>query len=108
MEKKYIEQIGEIVKRVLTEDGKSRNSDDYLYMKVCKIIAEERGFVLERIPVTDFFGMRKAYGFPPFESVRRSRQKCQAEDELLRADRCVKDAREENEQVYKEYARSKA
>jgi hypothetical protein len=57
--------------------------------------------------IPDFLLHMNEMGFPPFESVRRSRQKIQAEYPELAASEAVTDKRALNESVFKEDATSK-
>ena len=94
-----------LVKTILEQDRKARNSDSYLYLRILKHIETETGAEFEQIPVTEFLLRMDALGVPPFESVRRSRQKVQAECPDLAADDVVQVFRAENEEVYRDFAR---
>lgn len=93
-----------LVKSILENDRQARNSDSYLYLKILKRISDERGTDFQNIPVTDFLVNMDALGVPPFESVRRSRQKVQAEFPYLAADDEIQVFRAENEQIYRDFA----
>lgn len=95
-----------LVKSILEQDQKARNSDSYLYLRILKHIANETGADFEKIPVTEFLQRMDFLGVPPFESVRRSRQKVQAECPELAANDVVQVYRAENEEVYRDFARS--
>lgn len=95
-----------LVKSILEQDQKARNSDSYLYLRILKFIADETGADFEKIPVTEFLQRMDMLGVPPFESVRRSRQKVQAEHPELAANDVVQVYRAENEEVYRDFARS--
>ena len=97
--------IKAIVKSILEEDQKARNSDSYLYLKVIEYIAEQSHISLSDITVKHFLNHMNDYGFPPFESVRRARQKNQAEFPELAANKVVADQRADNEIKYKNFAR---
>lgn len=94
-----------LVKLVLEQDSKARNSDSFLYCKVLDILGVVKEIDLSTIPVTIFLQNMKSWGFPAFETVRRTRQKIQAENPHLAAERKVKKARTENEKVFREFAR---
>jgi hypothetical protein len=94
-----------LVKSILIKDERARNSDNYLYLQVLKTIADMKGTDFEHIPVTEFLLNMDNYGVPPFESVRRSRQKVQEECPCLAADDMVQVFRAENEQEYIDFAR---
>jgi hypothetical protein len=94
-----------LVKTILEEDQKARNSDSYLYLKVIEHIAEKKQLPLSNITILHFLLHMKDYGFPPFESVRRARQKLQAAFPELAASKEVADQRADNEEAYREFAR---
>lgn len=94
-----------LVKAILEQDQKARNSDSYLYFRVINIIADGNDIDLNGIPVTAFLLEMHKFPFPPFESVRRSRQKVQEECPWLGASNEVEVFRAENEQAYREFAR---
>ena len=101
-----LQNTKEIVQIILEEDRTARNSDSFLYLKVLEYIAARKdGFQLEAIPINEFLLRMSEWGFPPFESVRRTRQKVQAECPWLAASDKVNAFRAENEQIYREFAR---
>lgn len=91
----------ERVKRILINEPATRNSDDLLYLKVCESI----NVVAVNVPFKEMLLKRKEWGLPPFESVRRSRQKVQAENPELSGNTSVEGHRKLNEEVFREYAR---
>lgn len=95
----------ELVKSVLKLHPQARNSDNYLYYTVCKIIGRRNGIDVDSMSMPRFFLHLKQWGFPQFESVRRARQKIQAECPELAADANVEDGRMLNEEAFREYAR---
>ena len=94
-----------LVKTILEEDQRARNSDSYLYLKVIEHISEQRGYDLWELKVPYFLKYMTVYGFPAFETVRRTRQKLQAEYPELSANRKVAEQRAENEEAFREFAR---
>lgn len=97
-----------LVKAILEEDQRARNSDSFLYLQVLIRLGEGKG--LDRVLhyVSIFLLHMAEWGFPPFESVRRARQKIQAEFPELSANEKVAEQRKENEEVFREYAREGA
>lgn len=93
-----------LVKSILENDRQARNSDSYLYLKILKKISDERGTDFQNISVVDFLVNMDGLGVPPFESVRRSRQKVQAEFPALAADEIVSMFRAELEEEYESFA----
>lgn len=96
--------ITALVKDILKQDERARNSDSYLYWCVCNHYAQENGVDLSQISVSTFLLGMTVYGFPPFESVRRSRQKLQARFPELSADETVAEFRAENETEFRAFA----
>ena len=89
-----------LVKEILEENEQARNSDMILYYEVCKRLNRD---VLRQpfgIVVLDL----EKFGLPPFESVRRSRQKVQAECPYLAPSDKVREFRAENEEAYRKFA----
>lgn len=93
-----------LVKSILEQDKQCRNSDSFLYLKVLSAVATQKRIDLENMSVPYFLLNLHGAGFPPFESVRRARQKIQASFPELAACERVEGFRAENEQKYKAYA----
>lgn len=99
---KKIRRTSDIVKDILENIPDTRNSDDKLYFQVCKRINPD---ALNK-PFYMVVLHRKEHSFPPFESVRRARQKLQASyPELCGSDE-VEAERKVNEELVRKYARS--
>jgi hypothetical protein len=94
-----------LVKSILEHDQQCRNSDSFLYLKVLSAAAKQKGIDLEKMTVPHFLLNLHGAGLPPFESVRRARQKLQAAYPHLAASETVRDFRTENEAAYREFAR---
>lgn len=90
-----------VVKQILKAVPDTRNSDDLLYIQVCSRMNEKA----LTMPFCQVLGMRKKLGLPPFESVRRARQKIQATHPELAGRTEVEGRRKFNEEIVKEYAR---
>lgn len=101
---KDLKTITKLVKAILEEDEITRNSDSWLYLKVIEHIAKEKDINLYGISVPWFLANMSVMGFPPFESVRRTRQKIQATFPELASNDKVAAMRSENEVEYKAYA----
>ena len=95
-----------LVKDILREDQRARNSDSLLYLRVLKHIESEQMEKLASVTVFDFLLNLQGKVYPCFESVRRARQKIQREYPELSASEEVQAYRAENEAMYHEYARS--
>jgi hypothetical protein len=89
-----------LVKQVLEENEKARNSDNELYIQICLILNP----LAFSVPFAEVISNLDEYGLPPFETVRRARQKLQAEIPDLRPCDEVALFRAENETAYKEFA----
>ena len=99
---RYIRKVEDLVREVLENCPDARNSDDLLYINVCKKISP----MVCNQPLQTVFLMRKELGIPCYESVRRARQKlCAAHPELCGSDE-VEAQRVINEQIVRDYARS--
>jgi hypothetical protein len=94
-----------IVKSILEKYPRTRNSDSYLYLKVIQHFDKEYCTNIQNITVQDFLNnMYDGVPIPPFESVRRSRQKLQEEHPHLAACSEVQLLRDLNEDAYREFA----
>lgn len=93
-----------LVKSILEQDKRCRNSDSFLYLKVLSAVGKQKGIDLEKMSVPYFLLNLHGAGFPGFETVRRTRQKLQQHHPELAACEAVEGFRAENEQKYKAYA----
>lgn len=94
-----------LVKSILENNVQARNSDSYLYLKVIQHYDKEYNTDVCKMPVIDFLTGGVDIPIPPFESVRRSRQKVQEENPYLAASDEIEIFRAENEQEYRAFAR---
>jgi len=102
---KRIKDVEKRVRAILEVDEQARNSDSFLYLKVLQMMGAEKGVEIDNIPITTFLLTMSELGFPPFESVRRSRQKLQEHFPELRPCDAVAEARADNEIVVREYVK---
>ena len=98
--KNKLYQTKALVKQVLEENKNARNSDNELYIQVCHILNP----LAFSVPFAEVISNLELYGLPPFETVRRSRQRIQAECPDLRPCDEVALFRAENETAYREFA----
>ena len=98
---KKLNNMKALVKTILEEDAQTRNSDSFLYFRLLERIDK----AILTVPVHDFLLGMGLWGIPPFESVRRARQKVQRECPWLAACDKVKEYRAENEEAYVDFAR---
>ena len=94
-----------LVKKIMEQDANTRNCDNYLYLKVISEIAKTKNYDLNAVSVTDYLSNMSQWGFPPFESVRRTRQKLQQENPDLASNEAVQGFRTQNEAVFRAFAR---
>lgn len=102
MELRELKKTKKVVEMLLRNEPQTRNSDSYLYLKVIEVMASYPPAVLE-MPISDFLVKYKELGYPPFESVRRARQKVQQEFPYLKACEEVEAARVENIPKYQSF-----
>lgn len=100
-----IKQTSKLVKEVLTENPQTRNSDSFLYLKVLERQAIKTGIPVAEMPLAMFLQHGYEWGFAPFETVRRTRQKIQRECPELASNEKVAQMRLVNEAAFREYAR---
>lgn len=97
--------ITALVRYILEKDKQCRNSDSLLYLRVIVSIGNQKGIDLEEVTVRDFFLNLHGKELPPFESVRRARQKVQAKYPELASNENVRRCRAERERRFRIAAR---
>lgn len=100
---KNIKKVVNLVKDILTENAETRDSDMLLYLKVCQRILP----IVTEMPFPHVLMFYKTYNLPCFETVRRSRQRIQAENPELAGDEKVRRKRKEREAEFREFAMEK-
>lgn len=99
---KNIKRTSDLVKAILKEEPKARDSFPYLYYMVC--LAKNPKAL--GMPFAQVIMNLNSLNLPPFESVRRSRQKLQsAYPELASSDE-VEAQKAVNEEIVKNYAKA--
>lgn len=93
-----------VVKKILETDEQSRSSDSFLYFKVLEYYGNRTSVDIHNMSVPHFLLNMSQLGVPPFESVRRARQKIQANYPWLASNKKVAEFRNANEQIYRAYA----
>ena len=99
-----LSSIKALVKTILVEDQRARNSDSFLYMKVIEYLDKKYGSNLSKMTVSCFLTNMSILKAPSFETVRRARQKLQAEYPELSAKERIAEQRAENEKAFREFA----
>ena len=97
-----------IIQTLLETDPRTRSCDNYLYLRVIRVFAIGRGIDVNSLTVPDFLENMQNMGFPAFETVRRTRQKLQAEYPALSANDFTAEKRAENETIYNAFAKEGA
>ena len=97
-----------LVKAILEQDERARNSDSFLYFRIIGVIGLDKGIDMNMVPVTAFLLNMSEWGFPAFETVRRTRQKVQQHHPELAACDKVKGMRMIQETEFRQYARGEA
>lgn len=95
----------ELVKSILMHNSKARNDDNFLYYLVCKEVGSRNDIDIESMSMPRFFLNLRFFGFPAFETVRRSRQKLQATYPELAGHQRVESKRTQYEGAFRDYAR---
>lgn len=88
------------VKRILEADVESRSSDLRLYL----LLGREANESAMEMSFSYVISNLSVLGLPNFESVRRTRQKVQAENPELRPNAVVADARRKLQDEYHDFA----
>ena len=101
-----LKETSKIVKVILEEDQRCRNSDSLLYMKVLEYIDYRDGSSFRYMPLAVFLREMPVLAVPSFETVRRTRQKVQSLCPELAACDKVKGMRMVNETEYRQFSRS--
>ena len=102
---KEIKSTAKIVEIILSTDKQARNSDSYLYLKVLEYQAQQMGIDIRNIALVSFLANSDRWGFAPFETVRRTRQKLQAQFPALASTKEVQAFKDAQEETFREYAR---
>lgn len=100
-----IQSTSKLVKEALINHPDTRNSDNYLYYVICRDLLAKIGLNIDSISLSNALLNRKIYNLPPFETVRRTRQKAQEKCPELAALFEVEAKRAELEEKYREFAR---
>lgn len=101
MTKKDLITLKELVIQILETCPPTRDSDDRLYVEVCKTKNKD----ISSCSFENFMLHRKDYGIPSYASVGRARRKAQSEREDLIG--TVRDFRKSQEPEYVDFALSK-
>ena len=100
MTKKDLTNLKELVIGILESDPASRDSDDRLYVKVCKV----KNSSITNLSFEEIMLHRNDYHLPAYSSVERARRKAQSERPDLVG--TIKDLRHSLEPEYVDFALS--
>lgn len=64
MQMQDLKNIKTLVKTILENDERARNSDSFLYFRVIEAVGKIKGIDMNRIPVTVYLLNMAAWGFP--------------------------------------------
>lgn len=95
-----LKSIKKLVAETLKANEVTRGNDDILYLEIIKTVMGED---YRLMTIGDFFQNRKLIGVPNFESVRRCRQKVQAENPSVRPNREIAEGRRKSEEEYYDF-----
>lgn len=95
----------ELVKYILENDKRARNSDSFLYLKVLEEIDNERGTDILRMKVMHFLSDQAELDIPSIETVGRCRRKVVESNPHLAGNSEVEVGRALKETEFREYAR---
>ena len=101
-----LKAVSAIVKNILTESVQARNNDNVLYLMVLNHVSNRNNIDIQSMTVPVFLLKMKDYGLPGFETVRRSRQKVQADNPELEGTESTRRKRAKQEAVYRDFAKS--
>lgn len=101
-----LKAVSAIVKNILMENTRARNDDNVLYLMVLNHVSNRNGIDIQSMTVPVFLMKMKEYGLPGFETVRRSRQKVQADNPELEGTESTRRKRAKQEAAYREFATS--
>ena len=98
---KNIKKTSKLVKKILTEEPKARDNFCYLYYVVCLT----KNTKALGMPFAQVLMNLRELNLPPFESVRRARQKIQRAHPELRSTPEVEEQKILNEEIVRDYAK---
>lgn len=101
-----LKAVSAIVKDILTDSVQARNNDNVLYLMVLNHVSNRNNIDIQSMTVPVFLLKMKDYGLPGFETVRRSRQKVQADNPELEGTESTRRKRAKQEAVYRDFATS--
>ena len=103
-----LKQLKDIVIETLKQGETFRENDDELYFAVCvKVNSRISDRLLTNMTVGEFFGNRKKYGLPTYESVSRCRRKVQEERPDLKPCKKIQEERTKREEEFYNWSKMK-
>lgn len=96
-----LERVKNLVTMTLRENPSTRESDEILYLEVCRKVNEKALY----LPFAEVLKRGKELKLPSYKSVCRTRRKAQAEHKELKATLSTQIEREESEFAYRSFAK---
>ena len=106
MNAQNIKNTLDLVEDILINSRAARNSDNVLILEVYNRLLADKGMDITRMTFPMVLINIKNLGLPSLETVGRCRRKLQEDHLDLRSDKDIAEAREELQQLFREYALS--
>ena len=106
MNAQNIKNTQDLVEDILINSRAARNSDNVLILEVYNRLLADKGMDITRMTFPMVLINIKNLGLPSLETVGRCRRKLQEDHLDLRSDKDIAEAREELQQIFREYALS--
>ena len=103
-----ISRYKDSVRYVLETKPYTRDSDNFLYLEIIKIIGERMGASIHSMSLADVMNLAENGTVPGYDTIARLRRKVQDEDPELMCSRNVRSMRIEREKEAREWARQKS
>lgn len=107
MNTKKLFKTKEMVKIILENDERARNSDTHLYRVILYKFGQMKGIDIGAMTIDYFYKNINSLGIPHYNTVERARRKVQEEHPELAGTDDVEAQRVINERVYRDFARRK-
>lgn len=102
---KELKTTTDMVKSILIVEPKTRNCDNFLYIKFLEELGKVRGVDYLHTEALWLFNNMAALNIPTIETVSRCRRKIQQENPMLKASAAVTGFRSDRAEMFRDYAR---
>ena len=99
-----ISKYKDSVRYVLETKPYTRDSDNFLYLEIIKIIGERMGVSIHSMSLADVMNLAENGTVPGYDTIARLRRKVQDEDPELMCSRNVRSMRIDREKAIREWA----